>query len=101
MQLWRTPVSAKIEEVDMSTIPGDFGTRVTRLETARKEIEDSLVVMAHLEARQSQMLKEQAAYMAEHEARLKQAERQAAEQRLLNIDTDKRIADLVSAVPGS
>ena len=82
----------------MSTTPGDFGTRLTRLEAARKEIEDSLVVMAHLEARQSKMLKEQAEYMEEHEARLKQAEQQAAEQRLLNVDTDKRIADLVSAI---
>ena len=82
----------------MSTTPGDFGTRLTRLEEARKVIEDSLVVMAHLEARQSQMIKEQAAYMVEHEARLKQAEHQAAEQRRLNIDVDKRIADLVSAI---
>ncbi len=82
----------------MSTTPGDFGTRLTRLEAARKELEDSLVVMAHLEARQSQMIKGQAEYLIEHEARLKQAEQQAAEQRRLNIDVDKRIADLVSAI---
>jgi formate dehydrogenase maturation protein FdhE len=82
----------------MSTTPGDFGPRLTRLEAARKEVEDSLVVMAHLEARQSRMLKEHAEYMAELDARLKQAEQQAAEQRRLNIDVDTRIADLVSAV---
>ena len=79
-----------MEGADMSTIPGDFGTRLTRLEAARKEIEDSLVVMAQLEARQSQMLKEQAAYMVEYEKRLRESDRR-------NNDIDKRIADLVSA----
>lgn len=75
----------------MSTTPGDFGTRVSRLEAARIEIEDSLVVMAHLEARQSQMIREQAEYMVEYEKRLRESERR-------NNDIDKRIADLVSAI---
>lgn len=75
----------------MSTTPGDFGTRLTRLEAARKELEDSLVVMAHLEARQSQMIREQAEYMVEYERRLRETERR-------NNDVDKRIADLVSAI---
>ena len=71
---------------------------MSRLEAARKEIEDSLVVMAHLEARQTQMIKDQAEYLVAHEARLKQAERQSAEQRTLNADVDRRIADIVSAI---
>ena len=75
----------------MSTTPGDFGPRLTRLEGARKEMEDSLVVMAHLEARQSQMMKEQVAYMVEYEKRLRESERR-------NDNVDKRIADLVSAI---
>jgi septal ring factor EnvC (AmiA/AmiB activator) len=80
-----------MEEGLMSTTPGDFGTRLTRLEAARKELEDSLVVMAHLEARQSQMIKEQAEYMVQYEKRLRESERR-------NNDIDKRIADLVSAI---
>ncbi len=75
----------------------DHETRITALEAARKELEAALTVMAHLETRQSSLLREQAEYMANHEERLKSAERQAATQRELNRDTDKRIADFVSA----
>jgi hypothetical protein len=76
----------------------DHETRLTALEAARKEIEEALVAMAHLETKQSNLIREQAEYMANHEERLKSAERQAAAQRELNRDTDKRIADLVSAI---
>lgn len=74
-----------------ATTPGDSETRLTRLEAARRQIEDSLVVMAHLEARQSKIIKEQAEYMAEYEKRLRESDRR-------NNDIDKRIADVVSAV---
>lgn len=81
-----------------ATKMNDHESRITALEAARKEIEDSLVVIAHLETKQSNLLREQAEYMAQHEERLKSAERQAAAQRELNRETDKRIADLVSAI---
>ncbi len=76
----------------------DHETRLTALEAARKEIEGALLIMAHVETKQSNLIKEQAEYMANHEERLKSAERQAAAQRELNRDTDKRMADLVSAI---
>jgi len=69
----------------------DHESRITALEAARKEIEDSLIIMAHLETKQSTLLREQAEYMTIHEKRLRQAEEQ-------NRDVDKRIADLVSAI---
>ena len=69
----------------------DQEIRIKALENARKEIEDNLVVMAHLETRQSNQLKLQ----AEATERLRQ---QAEEQRQLNQETDRRIAELVSAI---
>lgn len=69
----------------------DHESRISALEAARKEIEESLIVMAHLETKQSNLIKEQAEYMAEHEKRLRESEKQ-------NREIDKRIADLVSAI---
>ena len=70
---------------------GDPEIRIQALEKARKEIEDSLIVMAHLETRQSNVIKLQAEQMD----RLQQ---DAAEQRKLNQETDTGIANLVSAL---
>lgn len=52
----------------------DFETRLKALESAHRELEDSFIVMTHLETKQSRMIKEQAEYMAGHEARLREAE---------------------------
>jgi flagellar basal body rod protein FlgC len=41
--------------------------RLTALETARKDLEDAMVVMAHLEKGQSARLKEHAEFIANHE----------------------------------
>ncbi|MGA8028503.1 MAG: hypothetical protein WB992_15270 [Bryobacteraceae bacterium] len=81
----------------MATGNGDYGwreemeQRMERLEKARKEIEDSVIVMAHLENEMSQMLRDQAKYVASHEARLRQQEER---DRIL----DERIDKLVSAI---
>jgi hypothetical protein len=47
--------------------------------------------MTHLETKQSQMLKEQAEYVANHEKRIRQAKER-------NRDVDARIEKLVSAI---
>lgn len=68
----------------MSTTPGNFERRVTTLEAARKELEDVLIVTAHLQQRQSQLLKEQSEYVTSHEERIR--------------GVDERIERLVSAI---
>ena len=64
---------------------------MTPIEQARKEMDEALVVMAHLETRQSNLLREQAEYLASHESRIRQQEERS---RVL----DERIDKLVSAI---
>ncbi len=68
----------------MSTPSGNLETRVQSLEAARRELEDALIVTAHLQQRQSQLLKEQSEYVASHEERIR--------------GVDQRIERLVSAI---
>jgi ABC-type phosphate transport system auxiliary subunit len=69
----------------------DFEQRLNTLKNANRELQDALTVIAHLEARQSRLSKEQAEYLASHEKRLRQTEQR-------NQDTDARIEKLVSAI---
>ena len=69
----------------------DHEARIKALEQARKELEDAFLVMTHLETKQSNLIKIQ----ADETEKLRT---QMAEQRRLNQETDKRIADLVSAI---
>lgn len=69
----------------------DHETRIKALEDARKELEDSFIVMTHLETKQSNIIRLQ----AEETEKLRA---QMDEQRKLNQETDRRIASLVSAV---
>jgi chaperonin cofactor prefoldin len=89
----------------MSTSPGDLEPRVSRLEVAFKDLEDAMIVMSHLEKRMSEAFKDQAAYIAEHEKRVRELEdrnRKLEErertQRQSNLDIDARIDKLVSAI---
>jgi|GEM_PF-3341020 len=45
---------------------GDLERRVSVLEQARKEMEDTMVVMAHLEATAGRRIKEHAQFIADH-----------------------------------
>ena len=65
--------------------------RIRILGNARREIEDSLVVMAHLEKAQSESIKEMA-------SRTASLEQERERQRQLNRETDQCISDLVSAI---
>lgn len=65
--------------------------RISKLEQARKEIEDSLLIMAQLETRQSQHLRE----LTERTARM---EREDEAHRQRNAETDARIQRLVIAI---
>jgi hypothetical protein len=56
--------------------------RMEALEKAQGELQDAFIVMTHVETRMSQLIKQQAEYMADHEARL-----QHHEQMLKRIDT--------------
>jgi hypothetical protein len=65
--------------------------RISKLEQARKELEESLLIMAHLETRQSQQIRQ----LAENAER--DRERMEAHRRM-NEETDARIAKLTSAI---
>ena len=45
----------------------DHEERIARLEAARRELEDSLIVMAHLEIKSAARVKEHAEFIAHHE----------------------------------
>jgi predicted nucleic acid-binding Zn-ribbon protein len=90
-------------------VPDDNGSdltqRVETLEKARKDIEDSLVVMAHLENEMSQLFKQQAKNVASHEQRLKDVddymagwEKRMRKQEEFSGALDKRIDKLVSGI---
>jgi|GraSoiStandDraft_50_1057286.scaffolds.fasta_scaffold2187389_1 limonene-1,2-epoxide hydrolase len=65
--------------------------RMEALEKAHKELEDSFIVLTHVETKMSQLLKDQTEYVANHEQRLRE---QAERDRVL----DERIDKLVSAI---
>lgn len=69
----------------------DHEQRLRRLEAARKEVEDALVVMAHLESKAAERVKEHAQFIAEHQASIEQQRRSGEE-------VDRRIQALVSAI---
>jgi hypothetical protein len=50
----------------------DHEERIARLEAARKEMEDALIVMAHLETKSAGRVKEHAELIADHELRVKE-----------------------------
>ena len=45
----------------------DHEERIARLEAARRELEDSFIVMAHLETKSAARVKEHAEFIARHE----------------------------------
>jgi hypothetical protein len=57
----------------------DMQRRIQALQDARREVEDSLIVMAQLEARLSRGLRETAEWVASHDALIKRMEIQNAE----------------------
>jgi len=79
----------------------DHEQRLAKLEAARKELEDSLIVMMHLETRAAARVKEHAEFIAAHEAAIaKQVERTS----VLDERVDKlvvAIGELISRIPPS
>ena len=69
----------------------DHESRIAALEKARQELEDAMIVMAHLEKRQAERTKEHASYIAAHEKSLLDHDKR------MN-DLDVRIERLVSAM---
>jgi flagellar biosynthesis chaperone FliJ len=50
----------------------DHEERIARLEAARRELEDSLIVMAHLETKSAARVKEHAEFIAGHEQAIRE-----------------------------
>jgi hypothetical protein len=49
----------------------DHEERIAKLEAARRELEDSFIVMAHLETKSAARIKEHAEFIAEEEAAMR------------------------------
>jgi L-lactate utilization protein LutB len=62
-----------------------------RMQAAIKELEETMTVMAHLQARQAEMLKDHAEWLHTHDKAI-------AETREAGRALDERIANLVSAI---
>ena len=77
----------------------DHEQRLAKLEAARRELEDSFVVMTHLETKAAARVREHAEFIAAHEAAIaKQLERTSA----LDERVDKlvlAIGELISSIP--
>jgi uncharacterized coiled-coil protein SlyX len=50
----------------------DHETRISRLEAARRELEDSFVVMTHLETKAAARVKEHAEFIAGHQQAIRE-----------------------------
>ncbi len=59
-------------ESDGSDKRDNHEERLTKLEEARKEIEDALVVMAHLESKSAARIKEHAEFIAGHQTAMQE-----------------------------
>ncbi|HWF47438.1 MAG TPA: hypothetical protein VG168_10565 [Bryobacteraceae bacterium] len=76
----------------------DHEARIKRLEEARKEVEDALVVMSHLESKAAARVKEHAQFIAEHQAAMESYEKRAAQQEQRTRELDERMDKLVLSI---
>jgi chromosome segregation ATPase len=76
----------------------DHEERLRKLEAARKEMEDTLVVMAHLEAKAAARIKEHAEFIADFEASLRSHDKRMAKQDERSVALDERVDKLVSSI---
>jgi hypothetical protein len=65
--------------------------RLSKLEAAMLEVNDALIVMAHLETKAAARVKEHAQFIGEHDSRIAQQDKHSAE-------LDARVDKLVSAI---
>jgi len=88
----------------------DHELRLTRLEAARKELEDSFIVMTHLETKAAARVKEHAEFIADHETAIRShAEFMAGQEAAMKLHTQKMnefddklnaLIDIVSRMQG-
>jgi chromosome segregation ATPase len=76
----------------------DHEERIKRLKAARKEIEDALVVMSHLESKAAARVKEHAQFIAEHEQAMQSYEKRMGTQEERSRILDERVDKLVLAI---
>jgi hypothetical protein len=69
----------------------DFEARVAKLEQAHKDLEDAMIIMAHLEKTAAERIKEHATFIAEEEEYRR-------EQKKRDRELDQRIDKLVSGM---
>jgi septal ring factor EnvC (AmiA/AmiB activator) len=79
----------------VSTTPDNLESRI---EAARRELEDALIVTTHLHQRQSRLLKEESEYVASHEERLRTVDERIEKLVSGASGVDERIEKLASAV---
>lgn len=72
--------------------------RASRIEQAKKDLEDAMIVMAHLEKKAGERIREHGEWLVEHEKSMRDHDRQIAEQREFGKKVDERINNIVSAI---
>jgi hypothetical protein len=76
----------------------DLNERVSKLETARKEMEEAMVVMAHLEARSASRIKEHAEFLAAHETAMRESDSKLAAHTIAMTEFDSKLNALIDIV---
>jgi chromosome segregation ATPase len=76
----------------------DHEERIKKLEAARREMEDTMIVMAHLESKAAARIKEHADFIAYMEESARSHERRMKEQEEMSKELDRRISNLVSSI---
>jgi flagellar biosynthesis chaperone FliJ len=76
----------------------DHEQRLARLEAARRELEDSFIVMTHLETKAAARIREHAEFIAAHEAAIAKQEAATAKQVERTSVLDERVDKLVLAI---
>lgn len=82
---------------------GNHEERIGKLETARREMEDALVVMAHLETKSAARIKEHAQFIADHQAAMKSFDRNLQSHAASMLEFDGKLnalIDIVSRIQG-
>jgi chromosome segregation ATPase len=76
----------------------DHEVRIVKLKAARREVEDALVVMAHLESQAAARVKEHSEFIALHEAAMASYDKRLLNQEARSAEIDARLDKLVSSI---
>jgi hypothetical protein len=76
----------------------DHELRIKRLEDARRELEDSFIVMTHLETKASARIREHAEFIAAHETAMQQFDKLLISHRTAMSEFDDKLNALIDMI---